>query len=330
MRSSLTWMGTALLGLILLASGSAAALTAPARIAVRPEVSVKQREVFLANICDPATLSGEWQAILGGLNIGDAPPPGSEKFVDPAQLRAYLVRVLESQGVEPAKVALEIPEKIVVRRESAQISQEQVEDIFKKYIFENSPWSRDDIVIQRVHYSGVPLLPVGNMTYEIIPGGRERFMGTVTASIQFYVDGEKARTLGVTGRVEVFANVYHASRPIRRDETITPADLELKRTNVTDSADRFAMRLDEVENRRAVRDIGVRQPIELKDIDKPLVVKRGDPVVIVYDQPGIQITAKGRAGADGGIGDTLAVVNTSSKKTIYCKVLDAQTVRAVR
>ena len=72
------------------------------------------------------------------------------------------------------------------------------------------------------------------------------------------------------------------------------------------------------------------QPIELKDLDKPLVLKRGDPVMIVFDQPGLQVSAKGQANADGGVGDTLAVTNVSSKKTVVCKVVDGQTVRATR
>jgi flagella basal body P-ring formation protein FlgA len=85
-----------------------------------------------------------------------------------------------------------------------------------------------------------------------------------------------------------------------------------------------------VENRRVLRNIGVHQPIELQNLDKPLVLKRGDPVMIVYDQPGIQVTAKGQANGDGGVGDSLSVVNVSSKKTIVCRVVDSQTVQAAR
>ncbi len=104
----------------------------------------------------------------------------------------------------------------------------------------------------------------------------------------------------------------------------------MHKINLTDVADRFATRPDQVENRRVLRNIGVHQPLELKDLDKPLVLKRGDPVKIVYDEPGLSVTAKGQVNADGGVGDTLAVTNVSSKKTIYCKVVDAQTVRAAR
>ena len=268
---------------------------------------------------------------MGGLNIGDAPQAGSEKYIDPGQLRTYLVRLLDSYGINSSEVKFDIPDRIVVRRESTQITQEQIEEIFKKFVFENSPWKQEEINIQRVHFSGLPVIPTGKMTYEVTASSpKERFIGNVTATIDFYVNGEKARTLSVVGKVEVFGNAYLASRPLKQNQMISAADLEVQKINLTDAADRFATRLDQVENRRVLRNIGVHQPLELKDLDKPLVLKRGDMVKIVYDQPGLSVTAKGQVNADGGVGDTLAVTNVTSKKTIYCKVVDAQTVRAAR
>jgi len=339
MRSKLILVHSSLLCLVLLAAGIFApvgaepAWSAPGaltEVRVLGNVVVKHNDVSLADICDTETIPPEWKTILSGLNIGDAPAASSEKFIDPGQLRSYLVRLLESHGLDASSVRLDIPDKIVVRRESVQISQEQIENIFRKFIADNSPWKPQDTVVQRIRATGLPVIPAGHMTYEVTPATKERFMGNVTISVDFYVNGEKARTLGVTGRVDVFGNVYYATRPLKQNEIITAADLELQRVNVTEAPDKFAMRPDQVENRRVLHNIGVRQALELKDVDKPLVLKRGDPVMIVYDQPGVQVTAKGQVGADGGIGDTLAVINIASKKTIFCRVVDSQTVRAVR
>jgi flagella basal body P-ring formation protein FlgA len=169
------------------------------------------------------------------------------------------------------------------------------------------------------------------MTYEVTgSSSRERFIGNVTATVDFYVNEEKVRTLGIVGKVEVFGNVYLASRPMKQNEMVSQADLEVHKMNLTDAADRFATRLDQVENRRVLRNLGVHQPLELKDLDKPLVLKRGDQVKIVYEEPGLSVIANGQADADGGVGDTLAVTNVSSKKTVHCKVVDARTVMATR
>lgn len=315
------------------ASGPCTAWAAPAPISeihILANTQVRQKEVNLSDICDQATIPHEWRTVLSGLNIGEAPPAGSEKFIDPGQLRNYLTRVIESQGIDASEVALEIPDRIVVRRESVQITQEQIEAIFRKYVAQDSPWKQEDVVVQRIHYSGVPTIPTGPMTYEVIPGSKQRFIGNVTATIDFYVNGEKVRTLGVAGRVEVHQNVYLAARPLKQNEIIMRADLEVQKINITDAPDQYAMRPEQVENHRVLHSVGVHQPIELKDLDKPLVVKRGDPVTIVFDLPGLQVTAKGQVNVDAGVGDTLAVTNISSRKTVYCKVIDSQTVRASR
>jgi flagella basal body P-ring formation protein FlgA len=298
-------------------------------IRVLSNITVNDKEVSLAEICDPETLPGEWKSIMGGLNIGDAPPAGSEKFIDPGQLRTYLVRLLDSYKINPSEVKFDIPDRIVVRREATRITQEMIEEIFKRFVFENSPWKQEEINIQRVRFSGIPLIPTGKMTYEVTASsGKERFIGNVTATVDFYVNGEKVRTLGIVGKVEVFGNVYLASRPMKQNEMLSQADLEVHKMNLTDSADRFATRLDQVENRRVLRNLGVHQPLELKDLDKPLVLKRGDQVKIVYEEPGLSLTANGKANADGGVGDTLAVTNESSQKTVHCRVVDSRTVTA--
>jgi len=300
-------------------------------IHVLRNVTVNQKEVSLLEICDPATLPGEWKSIMGGLNIGEAPAAGSEKFIDPGRLRTYLDSMLDSNGIKPLDVKIDIPEKIVVKRQSTPVTQEWIEEVFKKFILENSPWNQQDINIQRVRFSGVALIPTGKMTYEIRAfSSKERFIGNVTAIVDLYVDGERASSLSVVGKVEVYANVYHASRPLKQNEMLSAADLEVHKINITEAADRFATLPDQAENRRVLRNVGVHQPLELKDLDKPLVLKRGDPVKIVYEEPGLSVTAKGQANADGGVGDTLAVINVSSNKTVYCKVVDAWTVRAMR
>jgi flagella basal body P-ring formation protein FlgA len=338
MRSVMTAPLVALIFLVLVlpgvmpVAGINSAWSAPepiSEIRVLGNVTVNHKDVSLAEICDAEGLSSEWKSIMSGIYIGDAPQAGMEKFIDPVQLRTYLARLLDSYRISSSEVKLDIPEKIIVRRESTQITQEQVEEIFKKFVFENSPWKQEEINIKGVHFSGLPVIPTGNMTYEVTASSaKERFIGNVTATIDFYVNAEKARTLGVVGKVEVFGNVYLASRPLKQNEMISGADLEVHKMNLTDAVDRFATRLDQVENRRVLRNLGVHQPLEIRDLDKPLVLKRGDSVKIVYDEPGLSVTAKGLANADGGVGDTLAVTNVESKKTIHCKVVDAQTVRA--
>lgn len=339
MRWAMTAPLAALFSLALLSAVMPPSGIDPAWSASRPireirilkNIAVNNEEVSLLQICDPATLPEEWKSIMGALNIGNAPPVGSEKFIDPGRLRAYLTTLLNSHGVNPSRVKLDIPGKIVVTRASTLLTHEWIEKVFRKYVLENTPWRQADIKIKNVRFSGVPVVPTGKLTYEIRPvSSQQRLVGNVSISVDLYVDGRMVRALDVLGDVEVFGDVYYASRPLKRNEIITASDVEVHRMNITGRIDRFATRLDQVENRRVLCGIGMHQPLEVRDLDKPLVLKRGDPVKIVFEAPGLTVSARGRANGDAGIGDTLSVTNVSSSKTIYCKVVDGQTVRAIR
>ncbi len=334
MRSVVFALLTAVFSMALLlpASAQTTGAVAPLRqIRILGSVMVRDRSVSLLQICDQATLPPKWKSIMGAQDIGEAPPAGSEKFVDPVQLRSFLVMLLNSNGINAEAVKLDIPPKIVVTRQSTTVSQTWVQDLFKKYVMQNTRWNRSDITIGNVRYSGIPAIPTGALTYTVRPvSSAQNLIGNVSISVDLYVDGEMVRSLDVLGQVQVFENVYFASRPLKRDQIISAADLEVHKMNITDTADRYATRLDQVENRRVNSPVGVHQPLELRDLDKPLVIKRGDPVSIVYEVPGLLVSAKGRANSDAGVGDTVAVINTASTKTIYCKVIDSQTVRAVQ
>lgn len=306
------------------------ALSNLTELRVLPQVATDKRQVALLDLCDSSNVPDDWKNLMARTNIGEGPALGSEKYVDPAMLRTYLCQFIDSQGADSSRVEIRLPDRITVTRQSVQLSDEQIEGIFRKFIMENAPWKPEDMVIRKVSYSGLPVLPTGKMTYEVIPAQRERFAGNVSISVNFIVNGEKVRTLGITGRVDVYQNIYHASRALKQNDIVTPADLELQRINITESPDDYVTRPDQALNNRIVRGVRLHEPITLKDVDKPLVLKRGDPVTIVYAQPGIHVTAKGLAKEDGAQGATIRISNVKSNKIISCRVLDSETVQAIR
>ncbi|MFP5212861.1 MAG: hypothetical protein ACLGPL_05730, partial [Acidobacteriota bacterium] len=143
---------------------------------VQSEVTVSDNRVSLLDICDPAKLPNDWKSVMARTDLGEAPAAGAAKFIDPEQLRAYLLKFIDSQGYPSSMVSLTLPERITISRQSNQINQEQVEAIFRKFVTDNSPWNPDDVVIQKIAFTGLTALPAGNLTHKVsstIP--RERF-----------------------------------------------------------------------------------------------------------------------------------------------------------
>ena len=293
-------------------------------------VGVDQKQVSLLNLCDPHGIPEDWKALMAEQNIGEAPAVSSEKVVDPAQLRVYLTRFIDDHGADSSAVTLHLPSRIIVTRNSVQLTQDQIEDIFKKYIADNAPWSPHEINIRKIIFSGLPIIPTGAMTYEVVPVSMDHFMGNVSLTVNFSVNGEKVRTLNVSGKVDIYKEVVHAARSLKQNDIITASDIEFQRINITDEPDRYALRADQVVNKRLLRNITIHQAIDVKSLDKPMVLKRGDEVTIVYNKPGLQMTAKGQVKENAGVGDTVRVSSESSNKIIFCRAVDGRTVETGR
>lgn len=59
-----------------------------------------------------------------------------------------------------------------------------------------------------------------------------------------------------------------------------------------------------------------------------MLIKKGDVVTVVYRTDKMQITAKVEALGDGGKGDKIEMLNPKSKKTLFGRVIDKDTVEA--
>ncbi len=297
---------------------------------VLAEVKAERKRVSLLDLCDPAGLDERLADLLKKSDIGEAPDPGSEKIINPEQLRAFLQQYLASNAYDSSLAEISLPEKIVIRRASIQIPKEQIEEIYKEHILANAPWSPQEVSIREIYFPGALELPAGKMTYEVqANNSREKYAGNVILTIQFFVDGEKERSLRVAGKVDVMRDVLHAVRLVKRNEVLTDADLDVQRLNIAEAPDRYAENLDQAVGKRVLRDIRARQPVLLSDLDEPPALKRGSAVTIVYDQPGLKLTAKGQTREDGSVGATVRVVNLMTKRTVSCLVIDSTTVQAL-
>lgn len=300
-----------------------------AKIEILSSVPVHRKRVCLWDLCNPEGISQEWKTLLSSIDLGDAPSPGTEKYIESAQLKAFIHRTLSSRGKDPSRLELSIPDRIIIQRESMQVSREQIESIYRDFVLSRVSWNPMDVVIRGINYSGSVDLPAGELSYEVTCHPQERFMGNVGVTIQFFVNKEKDRSLRVTGKVDVFQEVVHALRPIKRNEIISAGDLELQKMNISETPDRFATGINQVVGKRVLRDLGYRQAIPLADLDNPLALKRGASVTMLYDQPGLRLTAKGQVREDAGVGDTVRVVNVMTNRTVVCQVVDSTTVRVI-
>ena len=60
--------------------------------------------------------------------------------------------------------------------------------------------------------------------------------------------------------------------------------------------------------------------VAARDVGAAQVVKPGEIITVLYEAEGVSLSLQGKAMAAGGVGETIAVLNTNSKKTIQAVV----------
>ncbi len=80
-----------------------------------------------------------------------------------------------------------------------------------------------------------------------------------------------------------------------------------------------------LETRRTLR---AGETLRLQDLRHPVLVAKGSTVTMVFEAPGVVLTASGRAMSEGGLGETVTVQNPASYRQISGIVIGPGQVRA--
>jgi flagella basal body P-ring formation protein FlgA len=305
---------------------SAGALSPLKRIEALPLVEAQGTTLTLLDLMVRDDIPEDWREIMESLTVGDVPALGTEKFIQPENLRLYLERFFEAHGQDPSRTQIILPERIVVRRKTRLLELKEIEDIYREFVRGNAPWNPEDIVIDRIRVSGLTMVPCGRLTHRVEASPEERYLGNVALTMQFSVDGEEARNLRVAGFVQVEQDVVRTTRPLNRDEAIGMDDVRVERLALTSEPGRYLSGVEQAVGKRVIRNIGSGEILDPTFLAKPLLITRGEPVTIVYQKPGLRLTARGQAREDGAAGDLVRVINLSSSKLLSCRVLDSGTV----
>ncbi|MDE2464056.1 MAG: flagellar basal body P-ring formation protein FlgA [Alphaproteobacteria bacterium] len=83
-----------------------------------------------------------------------------------------------------------------------------------------------------------------------------------------------------------------------------------------------------LEGKEARRYLEANQPLHASDVRAPILVAKGSTVTMVFSAPGISLTAIGKAMSQGGMGETVTVLNPVSYRQISAVVTGPGTVAA--
>jgi flagella basal body P-ring formation protein FlgA len=115
---------------------------------------------------------------------------------------------------------------------------------------------------------------------------------------------------------------------IARGEVIAKADLSYGTLPSTSSVSGLITSVGDLEGREARRLLRAGETVRVDDVRRPILVTKGSTVTMTFELPGVSLTAIGRAVSEGGLGESVTVLNPVSYRQITATVTGAGQVKA--
>lgn len=148
--------------------------------------------------------------------------------------------------------------------------------------------------------------------------------GRVSFTLGIYeMDGSLVRRFTGTVQMNVWREVPALTRPVNRDEVLTPDMVTFVRRNL-------ATLKGEIWNGRGgpyrlVRSLGADQTLLAADLDRVPAIRKGSRVNLVYARGAVRLSVPAEALADAGLGESVTVRNLQSNREILATAQDSLT-----
>lgn len=134
-------------------------------------------------------------------------------------------------------------------------------------------------------------------------------------------------TLTVMVKATVNVPVVTSAQGLERGRIIGEGDITLSEQNVAQIADRFFTQPQEVIGQTVKRRLNAGQTITAAALDQPVLVARGQQVMLMIQHQGIEASTMGEALKQGRKGEMIRVRNLSSQRVVDGIVESAGVVR---
>ena len=207
---------------------------------------------------------------------------------------------------------------------TTRLGHEELEKVFTEIVLENSNWPGSDLRV--ANFSSQPSLvtiPGGKIDYRLKNQIHAGHLGRKSLSLVFLVDGKDAAKVRMSGDLHLYDDVVCVRDDLARNTVLRADDLRIETRDVSGWRQNFF--------RDPAEAIGKQLKLPLKGgavlLDRflmaPVLVKRGDQVVILAQSDRFRVTAPGEAKTAGSKGEIIRVKNLMSRKSLLARVKDS-------
>jgi len=206
------------------------------------------------------------------------------------------------------------------------IAPEEVVRILENHFQQIYPEGRYRIEVKDLRLYEKMVLPAGQFFCQVILPESSQRGGMVATSLRFTSRGEEVRSLRVAARVGVYADVVVARHYLKKHREIRETDLQVLNRDLSLLPPDVVTEVTEVLGKRTTLSINRYETLRKSMVEEPPLIRKGDRVLLLVESPFFRITALGESKEEGRRGERVKMLNLSSKKEVYGRVLDSKTV----
>lgn len=295
-------------------------------VVIPAENTVSGPRVLLGDIASVNALTPEGEELaraLSRIDLGPAPEAGREVVLRRAQLEQRLV----ASRLNLAEAAWSLPVELRLIGRGQDLSEDMLRQALEKYLAATEPYRSGHFVLAGVTFGSLPGLPPGRVNYRFVPQSSSN-PTYLSGTFFFSVDGKDAGRARISAQIDLTIEALVVTRSLAKGHILDEADLSLTmvpysqaKGALTDPAQAIGSTLK--------TSLTAGDPVKDRNLAKSIMVKRGEVVSIIAQQGGLTVTAAGQAKQDGSLGDTIAIMNLTSKKTVTGRVIGPAQVEIV-
>lgn len=218
-------------------------------------------------------------------------------------------------------------EKIANANETKVLTAEEIKKGAVDYLAKTLPWDRESVEITAYYEGGDITIPNGKVDLTYKKFGGNKTAGRLPLTLLIKTDKNYKKRIRINSRVLVSQEVIKTTHTVKRGEILSKDNIQLE-TIQTERPWKNAMdSLEHALGYEASRNLPSGKILTQKIIKKPALGSKGDKILILAEKGGMTITAPGILKEDGYEDGMVKVLNMESKKTIYGRLVDANTVK---
>lgn len=210
---------------------------------------------------------------------------------------------------------------VVDRPVVSEVSPDLIRKAIQKHL--ESEWGHK---VKTVHVTVLDpadpvMIPGGRVELQVAPNSLEEGLGRRMFHVEAVANGKSRKTIQVVADIAAMIDAIVVTRFLKADELIDMSDLKTVGLRVHQVNHPFMTNQGEVIGKSASRPLPPDTPLRSAFVKPPLVIKKGDRVLIEARRGGLSIRANGVTKANGQVGQTVTVTNLDSGRELRAKVV---------